>query len=47
MYDYGDTYMAIATDGNLSVCNCYGSTPEIAKEIAQYKMRRAYENVDL
>lgn len=41
--DFGDTYKAMATDGKTAVWNCYGSTPEAAKEMALYRMRRAYE----
>lgn len=36
-----DTYSAMASDGNTIVCNCYGSTPEAAKEIAKYRLTQA------
>jgi hypothetical protein len=40
--DFSDTYTAMATDGKTAVWNCYGSTPESAREMALYKLRRAY-----
>lgn len=43
VYDYGDTYMAMASDGTCTVCNCYGSTPEDAKEIALLRLRKFKE----
>lgn len=39
----GDTYKASASDGKIAVWNCYGSTPEAAKEMANFQLRRAYE----
>lgn len=33
--------MAIASDEKIVVCNCYGSTPEAAKEMALYRLARA------
>jgi len=41
--DLGDTYVANASDGKIAVWNCYGSTPETAKEMAQFHLRKAYE----
>ena len=45
VFDFGDTYnaMAMASEGKMSVWNCYGNTPENAKEMALYRLRRAYE----
>ena len=42
--DLGDTYKASASDGNIAVWNCFGSTPEAAKEMAEFQLRRAYVN---
>ncbi|CAH2714784.1 hypothetical protein BACCIP111895_01960 [Neobacillus rhizosphaerae] len=43
VFDFGDTYNAMASDGKVAVFHCYGSTPEAAKEMAFYRMRRVYE----
>ncbi|MEY2195745.1 hypothetical protein AB7942_23875 [Neobacillus sp. BF23-41] len=43
VFVHGDEYRVMATDGRTAVWNCYGSTPEAAKEMALYRMRRAYE----
>jgi hypothetical protein len=42
VFDCRDSYMAMVTDGKTAVWNCYGSTPEKAKEMAHYRML-AYE----
>jgi hypothetical protein len=39
----GDIFCACASDGKLSVWNCYGTTPEAAKEMAKYKLKK-YSN---
>jgi hypothetical protein len=39
--NYGDTYNAFASNGIVSVVNCYGSTPESAKEMALFKLKIA------
>ncbi|MBY0099445.1 hypothetical protein [Mesobacillus maritimus] len=45
--DLGDSYEANASDGNIAVWNCYGSTPEAAKEMAEFQLRRAYEESEI
>lgn len=40
VFDFGNTYMATATDGETTVWNCYGSTPESAKELALWRLRK-------
>jgi hypothetical protein len=35
-----DNYGAMATDGERSVWNCYGTTKEAVKEIALYRLRK-------
>lgn len=49
VYDYVDTFKCMATNGKVAVCNCYGSTPEKAKEMALYRLNKALneEPVDL
>ncbi|MDR7239144.1 hypothetical protein [Neobacillus drentensis] len=42
-YAGNDSYVAMATDGERAVWNCYGSTKEAAKEMALYKLRRFQE----
>jgi len=44
VYDYGDSYCANASDGKVSVFNCYGNTPQGAKEVALYRISQAYKN---
>jgi hypothetical protein len=39
--DYGNTYHAIASNGKITVWNCYGSTREAAKEMAAFKLKLA------
>ncbi|MCM3671069.1 hypothetical protein M3181_19090 [Mesobacillus maritimus] len=46
VFYFGDTYMACASNGKVSVWSCYGNTPEAAKEMAQFQLRRAYEEND-
>ena len=41
VWDYGDTYNASASNGQLTVYNYYGSTPEAAKEMALFKLQTA------
>ncbi|QIZ08476.1 hypothetical protein HFZ78_18640 [Priestia megaterium] len=41
VFDHGDTYKVMATDGRTAVWNCYGSTPEAAKEMALFKLKLA------
>ena len=43
VFDYGDTYMATASDGTATVANCYGSTPEDAKRLALYRLKKFKE----
>lgn len=42
VFYYGDdTYRAFASNGYTTVCDCYGSTPEAAKEMALVKLKLA------
>jgi hypothetical protein len=41
VWDYGDTYMAAASNGHYTVWDCYGSTPEQAKEMATVRLKLA------
>jgi hypothetical protein len=38
-----DTFIAIAFDGKYGVYHNYGSTPEQAKEMALWKLKKCYE----
>ncbi|MDR6999680.1 hypothetical protein [Neobacillus niacini] len=38
-------YIAMASDGDRAVWNCYGSTNKAAKEMALYKLRKFQEEV--
>lgn len=40
VWNFGDSYSTMATDGIVSVWNCYGSTPKDAKEMALYKLKQ-------
>jgi hypothetical protein len=40
---WDDTYVAIASDGKFTVYHNYGSTPEHAKEIALWNLKKCYE----
>ena len=42
-YVGNDNYVAMATNGERSVWNCYESTKEAAKEMALYKLRKFQE----
>jgi hypothetical protein len=45
VFDCGnDTYNAIAFDSRYGVSNCYGTTPEKAKEMAILGLRKCYED---
>jgi hypothetical protein len=37
-------YSAMAFDGIYGVYNCYGTTPEMAKEMALLKLKKCVEN---
>lgn len=39
--DHGETFNAMATNGKVAVFNCFGSTPEAAKEMALFKLNKA------
>ena len=41
VWDYGDSYNAMASNGQMTVYNCYGSTPEQAKEMAKFRLKEA------
>ncbi|MED4206608.1 hypothetical protein [Neobacillus mesonae] len=38
---FGNTFGAMATNGKVAVFNCYGSTPETAKEMALFNLNKA------
>jgi hypothetical protein len=45
VFSYGnETYNAMAFDGKYGVSNCYGTTPEKAKEIAIFMLGKCYED---
>jgi hypothetical protein len=44
MQTYDNTYVAIASDGKYTVYHNYGSTPEQAKEMALWNLKKCYEN---
>jgi hypothetical protein len=46
MYVIGDTYCASASTKDVGVYNCYGSTPELAKEIAAFKLKQAINRTE-
>lgn len=39
--DFGDYYKASASNGEITVWNCYGSTKKAAKEMASYRLQKA------
>jgi hypothetical protein len=41
VFDFGNTYNVMASNGKITVSNCYGSTPEQAKELALYRLKEA------
>lgn len=43
VYLEDDTYHAVATNGGITVFRCYGSTPQKAMEIANFKLKQAIE----
>lgn len=43
VYDYGDTYMATASNGKITVLNFYGSTEKSAKEMALWKLKQTIQ----
>ncbi|MFJ5716515.1 hypothetical protein [Neobacillus sp. NPDC093127] len=43
VWDHGDTYNAMASNGQMSVYNCHGSTPEQALEMAKYRLKKFLE----
>jgi hypothetical protein len=45
VWDFGDTYNAMASNGKITVGNCYGGTPEAAKEMALYRLKEAIAEV--
>jgi hypothetical protein len=40
---WDDTYVAIASDGHFTVYHNYGSTPEQAREMALWNLKKCYE----
>jgi hypothetical protein len=45
IWDNGDHYHVDASDGKITVCNCYGSTREAAKEMALFRLKQAQNSV--
>jgi len=43
VFSNGRSYNAFASNGNISVWNCYGSTKEQAKEMALFKLKKVME----
>lgn len=41
VWNEGDAYHAVASNGNITVFNCYGSTLEQAKDIANFRLKQA------
>lgn len=41
IFDYGDCYKAMASTKECAVWNCYGTTRELAKEMALFKLKKA------
>jgi hypothetical protein len=48
VFSYGnETYNAIAFDGKYGVSNCFGTTPEKAKEMAIFRLKKCYVDENL
>lgn len=45
VFDYGNTFMAMASDGTVTVVNCYGSTKDDAKKMADWRLQKAKERI--
>ncbi|MBO0962397.1 hypothetical protein J1P26_22095 [Neobacillus sp. MM2021_6] len=43
VWDLGGRYKAAASNGRSTVINCYGSTPEQAREMATFRLKKATE----
>lgn len=41
VWNNGEYYYAMASDGKVYVCNCYGNTPETAIEMARFKLQQS------
>jgi phage-related protein len=46
VFKFGDSYEVMASDGTTSVWNCFGSTPEVAKEIARFRLKQTVKEHD-
>jgi hypothetical protein len=45
VFPYGnETYNAMAFDGKYGVSNCFGTTPEKAKDMALLRLKKCYED---
>jgi hypothetical protein len=44
--DYGDHFMAMASTKGCTVWNCFGTTPERAKEMALFRLKKALNKVE-
>jgi hypothetical protein len=42
VWDHGDYFIAEVSDGTITVCNCYGSTREAAKDMALFRLKQAH-----
>jgi hypothetical protein len=48
VFPYGnETYNAMAFDDKYGVSNCFGTTPEKAKEMALFRLKKCYEDENL
>ncbi|WP_066317025.1 hypothetical protein [Bacillus sp. FJAT-29814] len=45
--EFGSTFNASASNGIITVYNCYGGTPEQAKEMAAFKLKKALEREEM
>ncbi len=46
VYGFGNEYNASASNERITVFNCYASTPEMAKEIALFKLQKAINSTE-
>jgi hypothetical protein len=46
IFDYGDHFMAMASTKGCTVCNCFGTTHERAKEMALFRLKKTLNKVE-
>lgn len=46
IFDHGDHFKAMGSTKNCAVWNCYGTTREMAKEIALFRLKQALNELD-